>query len=503
MSETEVRNETEQKKIHITLDDLPFGDESNVEEMMSRKKEKLPDGVTSGQLYRDILKLAWPSLIELALVTLASMVDMMMVGRLGPWAITSVGLAATPRLLFVTMLNSINVGATAHVARCRGAGDRMRANSYLKQALFFKVIFSIVLGALGYVFAEDIIKLMGAKEASTLIGGTQYLRVQCMGMLAYGLCFTISAGLRGVGNTKTAMIYNVIANVVNIIFNYLLIEGHFGFPRLEVLGASIATIIGVCVATCMAVIVILRKKNYVYVDFTEGYRIKPDQIKDILVIGIPAMGEQVAMRLGAMMFNRIIAEYGSAEQSKLIYAAHQVLLNIMSLSMMNGMAFATASTTLMGQSIGKLRPDMARSYTRRCLGLSLCVSACLFVLFLTCGKGMAWLYSDDKTVINLCHQCMIFLSFLQPFLTLQFVLSGALRGAGDTKRVAMYIFFTCIILRLTVGYVLVHVANLGLTGAWITMLVDQAARSILISTRFFSGKWQKVFRERLHISKGT
>ena len=266
MAEAVAYKEEKVKKITTTLDSLPFCTDAEIEHQLKTGDRRLPEGVTRRMIFKDIFVIAWPAMVELALLSLASMVDLMMVGNLGPWAITAVGLASQPRMIFISIFQSLNVGATAYIARARGAEDRRLANSYLQQAMFFNFFFTIIVGVAGYLLSEQMIRAMGAPDAQTLYAGTQYIRVQCAGMLLYGVTMTISASLRGVGNTRTTMVYNVVANVVNIFANYLLIEGHLGFPRLEVMGASIATLIGQAAATVMAIFVIFRKRNYVYLE---------------------------------------------------------------------------------------------------------------------------------------------------------------------------------------------------------------------------------------------
>ncbi|GHV55104.1 hypothetical protein AGMMS49579_17110 [Spirochaetia bacterium] len=232
----------------------------------------LPEGITSKMLYRDVVKIALPSMGEMVLVQLASMVDLMMVGQLGPWALSSVGLATQPKFLVMMLFMAMNVGATAMVARYRGAGNPEKANMVLRQALLLNFILGIVGSVAGYIFAEDLIRFMGAPDAASLAGGTVYFQWQCIGLLSVSLTSTATATLRGVGNSRTSMIYNIVANVVNVIFNYLLIYGNFGFPRWEVMGASVATIIGQFVALALAMITLLKGRNYIRLRFTDSFR---------------------------------------------------------------------------------------------------------------------------------------------------------------------------------------------------------------------------------------
>lgn len=225
---------------------------------VKKAREHLPDGITSGMLYKDILHIAWPALMELALTQLVSMADMMMVGGLGHWAISAVGLTTQPKFLLMTIFMALNVGATALVARYRGAGDSEKANAILRQAFIMTFIVSFVSSVLGFIFARPMVAFMGAETEQTLIEGTVYLKIQMAGLTVVGLTSTITACLRGVGDSKTAMIYNLTANIVNVFFNWLLINGNMGFPALGVAGASIATVIGQTVAFIMAMVVIIR-----------------------------------------------------------------------------------------------------------------------------------------------------------------------------------------------------------------------------------------------------
>jgi putative MATE family efflux protein len=234
------------KQVRIALDDVPFGPEG-VREERKVKEIPLPEGVSSGTMYKDVARLAWPSLVELTLTQLASMVDLMMVGNLGAWALTSIGLTNQPKMMLCTVYQALNVGATAMVARYKGAGQQEKAREILRIALFINLFLSLICATVGYVFAEPLVAFMGAQETATLVGGTQYLQIQMIGLPFLALTFTITGALRGAGNSRTAMIYNTLANGVNVVLNWLLIEGHMGFPRLEVVGASLATIIACCI----------------------------------------------------------------------------------------------------------------------------------------------------------------------------------------------------------------------------------------------------------------
>ncbi|MCL2367150.1 MAG: MATE family efflux transporter, partial [Oscillospiraceae bacterium] len=482
---------TESKKVVTTLDSLPFGTDEQLQNMTQKFSKELPAGISSRMLYRDILVIAWPAMAERAFAAFASMISMIMVGSLGPWAIASVGLAMMPRMLMVTIVMALNVGATALIARSRGAGDRVGANAYLKQAMILGVACSIVVGALGFIFAQPLIRLMGATEEASLIGGTVFQQIQSLGFIFIGIPITITAALRGIGDSRSPMIYNTVATVVTIFLSFLLIEGRWGFPRLEVAGASIAAVLGQVVATVMALYIIRKKENYISLNFKMPMRINWRQLKDILEIGLPAMGEQIILRTGMILVNRIVASLGTND-----FAAHHIGMNFMIFTMINGEGISTSATTLMGQSIGKKRPDMAQAYTSRCRKTGLIAAFILAAFVVLLRHPLTRLYTDDHEVIQTSVYIILILALNQPFQASQFIVSGALRGAGDTFAVAVVNFASALVLRPVLAAIAIFVLDLGAVGAWYAFLADQIMRSFLIMLRFNSGKWKRVFFTR-------
>ena len=242
-------NAMKTRTIHTALDDLPYGDASDEQLRGKVVTPPLPEGVTRSQLMRDIVIIAWPSLLELVLTQLTSMADQIMVGRLpgeqGVMALAAVGLAAQPKFLLMTMIIALNVGVTAMVARFRGQQDRGRASEVFRQSLVLSILLSVVFMVIGLLSSEWLIRFMsgsGAITEETLHQGVQYLDIQLYGFIPLCIGFTVTAALRGIGESRIPLIYNTIANVVNLFFNYVMIYGKLGCPALGVVGASWATV---------------------------------------------------------------------------------------------------------------------------------------------------------------------------------------------------------------------------------------------------------------------
>ncbi|NLO49169.1 MAG: MATE family efflux transporter [Clostridiales bacterium] len=482
------------KGVSTTLDALEYGTIESMElefKKDRRQRKKLPENITSRSLYNDIMGIAWPSLAELLLSSLVNMVDMMMVGSLGAGAIAAVGLVLQPRFLLMTTIMSLNTGATALIARARGAQNQERANNILRQSLVLATAISFVCAVFGTAFADWMVTFMAADgmEKETIELGVTYFKIQSITFMIPSWSFCITAALRGTGNAKPCMVYNIVANLVNIVGNWLLINGNLGFPKLGVAGASISTVIGQTVGTIMAFYSVASGKYYLKlkINLKTLFKFDKDIVSGMGKVGIPAMIEQLIMRTGLVIYSRTVATLGEISM-----ATYQICMNIQSLTMMNGQSFAVSATSLIGQSLGKLRVDMAEHYGRRCRQLALYVSLFLALVFVIFREQLVMLYNKDPLIVSTGGIVMLIVAMLQPIQSSQFVLGGILRGAGDTKVTAFYVLITTVIIRTSLGYLFVTVLDYGLVGAWVAIAVDQIMRTMLFIFRYNQGKWKRI-----------
>ncbi len=439
-------------------------------------------------LRKQILTLALPALAESSLMTLVSMADMIMVSRLGPWATAAIGLSNQPVFVAFSVFLALNVGATALVARSIGAGKSEDAASAARQGLVLASCMGIILGLAGFVWAEQILVWMGA-EADVIGPGTAYMRAAAIGLMFQGPSISLSASLRGAGDTRTPMTVNMVANIVNLVGNYILIHGHFGFPRLEVAGAGIATAISRLTACCLVMYKVFNTHHSAAIKLSVSDSFKPDIeiIQRILKVGLPAAGEQLVMRTGNMTFARIVSSFGTVT-----YAAHQVAMNIEGLSFTPGQAFQIASTTLVGQNLGAEQPERAMRVGWEARKIGVAIATVMGLVFFFLGKYIVLMYTDDPTVIALSAGALKIIAIAQPFMISNFILAGGLRGAGDTKW-TLYITLAGIWgIRVVTAYILAIKMNMTLYGAWIGMALDMMVRAILMDRRFASGRWTRI-----------
>lgn len=444
------------------------------------------DYLTKQEANKEVIKLAAPALAEQIMMSLIGMADMIMVSRIGPAAIAAVGLSNQPMMFAMAIFMALNVGTTAVVARHVGANESDAANETARQSLILVGLLGVIMATIMFFSAEWILLFMGA-EPDTMAHAVTYFRIVSVSMIFNTIQMSVNSMVRGAGDTKSPMSNNMTVNVINLVGNFLLINGIWFFPKLGVTGAALATAFSRLVGSILALSLVLIPGKRITVSFKERFHFNWDIATRVAKIGFPAAIEQFIMRGGMIIFTRTISGLGTVT-----YAAHQVALNITSLSFTTGMGFAMSATSLVGRSLGAKKPDMAEMLANSAHKLAMMVSGAVAVILFFFGRQVALLYSNDLAVITQAAIALKIIALVQPSQSTQFVLAGALRGAGDTK----WPLYSTIIgvwgFRVLLSYLFVQVLGYRLVGAWVAMAVDQFARSSIILYRFRSNKWKHV-----------
>ncbi|MCL2497764.1 MAG: MATE family efflux transporter [Symbiobacteriaceae bacterium] len=432
------------------------------------------------------LRLALPSLIENLLMSLVGMADMIMVGRLGAAATAAVGITNQPIFFATAIFQALNVGTTALVARLIGARDYKQANEAARQTLVLVTILGFIVSSGLFLFSVPILHAMKA-EPDTMAYAIGYFRIVCVSLVFAQITMACNAQVRGAGDTRNPMINNTATNLINVVLNYLLINGVFGFPRMEVAGAATATAISRFVGMCMALALVFRGNSSIHISFKEPFRFNWDIARRVANVGLPSAIEQFVMRGGNLIFATTVTGLGTVT-----YASHVVAMNIQSLSMAPGMGFGMAATTLVGQSLGAKRTDWAEAcgWVTQRMSMFLAVPMTIYLFFF--GTTVARLYSDVPTVIEQAGRVLKIVAFTQVPQMSQVVLAGGLRGAGDTR---WSLYSTTIGIwgvRVVLALLLVNHFQMGLIGAWTALAADQLVRSAIIILRFRAGHWKSI-----------
>ncbi len=469
-----------------------------IRSLIKARYEALPDH--DKHTWRMILKITWPAFIELVMSTLFGMVDMIMIGQIPDKHISEAGLNAIgftnqPFMLLFAIFAAVNVGTTTLVAWNIGAKQEEKAKSVVRQILLINLVLGTLLSILGVALARLIVIFMSGNSANIdpseqqlrVTLGIEYFEIVAAGLVFQAISAGVTASLRGVGETKIPMLYNLGANLLNVFGNYVLIFGKLGAPEMGVAGAALSTTLSRLVACVFSLYVLFSRKSLTAMAIPLKGNWKPDLgiIRKVFNIGLPAALEQFILQSGLMLFARTVAALGDAE-----FAAHQIGLNINGLTFSPSMAFGVAATTLVGQSLGANDEEKAERYANLVHHMAIGVACFVGLMFLVFSHPMARLYTNNENVAGMAGTVLKIVALAQLGMPTQLTISGALRGAGDTVYPLYASAFGIWVFRVVMAYIFVHVLGWGLIGAWIALVLDQYTRAAIVYARYKTGKWK-------------
>ncbi|MEM8529938.1 MAG: MATE family efflux transporter [Chloroflexota bacterium] len=461
---------------------------------MATTSSAIPATMSPKQRRRRVFRLALPAVAEQVLNTLVGITDIFLVGHLTVVAMAQLGYTSEAALAGVGLANQMvwlvtvffmatSIGSTALIARAKGAGDIAQANRVLRQSLIIGLLMGLFATLFGLFLAPFAMQALGAADNVVPLGVT-FLNIVAIGFIPAALLFIGTAALRGMGDTRTPLFVMLGVNATNIVLSVLLVNGNLGAPILGVAGAAIGSAIARGGGGLFLVGLLMRGQS----GFKLSLNIRPDWgiLRRIVKIGAPSGGEQLVFQGALLVFVRFVTGISTTA-----YAAHNVVIHIESLSFLPGMGYAVAASTLVGQSLGAQDPREGRASAYEALlqgGIMMTVLGAIMMIF---PQQLLSLFVADPAVAQTGAVAMFIAGMVQPFLAVNFILSGALRGAGDTR----WPLYTKIIsvwgIRLPLVMLLLYL-GLGLTGVWIAMAVDFAVQAALAFWRFHSGKWQSV-----------
>lgn len=429
--------------------------------------------------------MAWPAMLESFFTAFAGLVDSLMVSSLGSYAVAAVGLTTQPKFLGLALFIAANVSISALVARRKGQQKKEEANRIFLTFLIFLIIMSVILSVVIVMAADPIIRFCGSEE-QTHDSAVRYFRIIMGGMIFNVLQMGINAAQRGAGNTRITMRTNLVSNTVNIIFNYLLIQGHFGFPALGIEGAAIATVLGTVVSSIMSVLSVWKKDNFVSIPYIIQEKIRPamEAMGSIVKVGYSVFVEQVLMRIGFMLTAIMAADQGTSAM-----AAHQVGMNIMGLSFSFGDGLQATAVALIGYSLGAKQPEQAKAYGRTCRLIGAIISVLLAITYFFGASWLMELFFREEEIVEIGISIMHVIIFVVVLQISQVIYMGCLRGAGDTLYTAIASTISVTIVRTLGSYFFGYVLGMGIIGIWFGVLADQLSRFVFATIRFKQGKW--------------
>lgn len=437
------------------------------------------------RISKQIIKLAWPAIMEMMMHTLVWTVDTAMVGRLTSAAISSVNLGSQIMFTVGNVFGALGIGATAMVARYIGRKEQDMAEYIGAQALLISMIISCVLGVLSILLAKSVFNVI-VEDPEVIMMGSDYLRIVSVGLVFYIPLMIGNSILRGAGNTVIPLISATVANIFNIVGDYVLIFGKFGFPEMGVRGAAIATGSAQILAALITMFFLFRGKSGIKVRLNHLFKRDFKTIKSIVNLSVPA-GLEMFMNEGS----RLISSFWIAQLGTVAFAGHSLAVAAESISFMPGHGFAIAATTLVGQNLGKKNIEDADESARKSTIFALIMMGSVAIAFLSIPNIIMRLLSTDKGAVAIGAACLRVGALEQIPIAIAMVISGALKGAGDTKGPFKISLVTNLLVRMPLIYLIVYVFRLHVAYVWGATAIQFMVEALLMMMRYKRGSWKR------------
>lgn len=433
-------------------------------------------------IFKILIKLSWPIVIAFSLQTSYNVIDLFWVARLGSSELAAVSLAGTLFYIVLALGQVLGSGTVALVSQSYGAGLTERANTVVQQAIGLTLFIAVTVSVSGFLFARDIISLLGGTD-EVLTHGHAYLRIVFIGFAFQLLSFSINYAFRGAGDMKTPMQIMIIATATNIILDPLLILGIGFFPRLGVTGAALATVIAKGISFLYGIIILIRGKSGLQLRPGSPWRFDWTIVKTILGVGIPAGISYALMFLSVTAVFRTAASYG-----KYVLSALGIGQRVLQFAGLPVVGIGVATTTLVGQRLGARDVADAKRISRVSLICSSAIMIGCSLLFFTQAPVIVNIFRPDQPVVDYGIQFLHIVSLYLVFVGLTTTVTGVFRGAGD-----MLPPMGAGIIKLAVLILMAPTLarTWGAGGIWWTMLVAYGVEALIMMRWYASGRWHK------------
>lgn len=418
------------------------------------------------------------------LATTVSLVDIAMLGRLGPHTLAAVGYVTQIFLLTQAVLFAVGTAGVALMARALGAGDPARARAALASCLGVALLAAAGIAGLVLAFPRGILEVLNAKP-EVIDAALPYLRLTMTSTLLFAVSITLEAGFRAARDTRTPLLVAVVVTSVKTLLNWLLIFGPFGLPAHGLAGAGVATLGAQFVAVALLIVLsrVRDLRGSLSIARADVVAARTN-LAEVGRIAAPAVLERLLLNVALLSYFRMLGDYGSSA-----IAAYTVGVRMMSFSWIPGIGFAAAAATLVGHELGAADSRAATRAGWRATRFAVTVSIGLGIACAIGREPLARVFTDDASVLAELGPFMLTLALTQPLLGFHFTVSGALRGAGDTVTPLLAAAVGNWAFRVPLAWAFSH-AGWPVQWMWIALVFDHIARAAWVGTVFVRGRWQ-------------
>lgn len=435
------------------------------------------------QLIRSILIIAAPAILEMALNTMLMVADTLMVSKMiGNAALSAVGIVNGIFFLLIFVFSSFNTGAVALVSRSYGEKDMAKADIYAGNNLTLNLLIGSVI-TIAAIFTRDLLFMPYEVTSEVLSNAKLYYNILIVGMIFQFGSFAFASMSRGVEDTKAPMYITGFANIFNILFNYLLIKGVWFFPELGLAGAAIATSSARIIAFFLYLYLFTKGRHKIKLKL-DTLKLHTIHVRNLWRISWPGAIEQFLMQ-GAFFVMGIIITILDTDSEALF----RILISIESTSFMPAVGISIATATLVGKSIGEKDINKATDIGYLATGMGALWGIFAGLMFLLFPRFILSLFTSEAALFDAGIRVFRIMAFNQLFLTAYIVMSGALRGAGDTSAVMRLTSLRLWTIFIPLAWLLIRIGGLGVESVWYAEILSFMVFLSFIILRFRSRKW--------------
>ncbi len=438
---------------------------------------------TTGSLNRAILLLAVPMVLEMVLESLFAVVDVFWVGRLGANAVATVGLTESLLSLIFAVGIGLSMSTTAMVARRIGEKDPEGAAVAGVQAIVLGLITSVAIGIPCFIYAPQLLRLMGASNDIVTMGGG-YARIALGGSGAIVLLFLNNAIFRGAGDAAIAMRLLWVSNLINLVLDPCLIFGWGPFPRLGVTGAALATFTGRSIGVGYQFYRLLRGTERVRI-LRRQLRVNWSVLLRLVRVSLTGILQFAIAHTSWIGLVRIVSIFGASA-----LAGYTIAIRIVVFAILPSWGLSNAAATLVGQNLGAGKPERAEQAVWRTGLYNMLFLGSLGVLFVFFAEPIVRLFTHDPAVVPLAATCLRIVSYGNIGYAYAMVMLQAFNGAGDTVTPTIVNFFGFWLLEIPLAYWLAISMRLQSNGVFYAIVVAEGSIAVASAVLFKRGKWK-------------
>lgn len=443
------------------------------------------ENFTSGSINRAILLLSVPMILEMVMESLFALVDAYFVSKVSVDAVATIGLTESVVTIVYSIAIGISMAATAMIARRVGENKPEAAATAAVQAIGITLILSIVLSLIGFFYAENILRLMGASE-SVIQSGKTYTRILFSTNLVIMLLFLLNGIFRGAGNASYAMYALWLANIINIILDPLLILGIGPFPELGVTGAAVATSIGRGIGVVFQLYLLLRGGGVVKIA-ARHLKVVWDVVQRLLWVGFTGAMQFIIASASWIFLMRIISLFGSEA-----VAGYTIAIRMVIFTFLPAWGLSNAAATLVGQNLGAGKPERAETSVWRAAFYNMIFLFSVSIVYFIGAPYIIGFFTEEPAVLQAGVISLRIISAGYLFFSYGLVISQAFNGSGDTRTPTVMNFFCFWVLEIPLGYFLAVTLDWRLAGVCAAIAISETVLSIICIILFRQGKWKTV-----------